>query len=145
MDEHFGSTADCRPSQRSWWFLFIALVGLLAGILVYRRDDIANLFAETPRGRGERVALEGIPKTPVADGFRPQVVVRPFEPITDVPVATAEEVSDPNFHFTIDDNELVLGVKVGDEARAYPINALTGPSREIINDTLGGVPIAATW
>ena len=31
------------------------------------------------------------------------------------------------------------------QARAYPINMLTGPSREIINDVLGGVPIAATW
>jgi hypothetical protein len=41
--------------------------------------------------------------------------------------------------------ELVLGVVVKGEARAYPINMLTGPRREIINDTLGGRPIAATW
>jgi len=43
------------------------------------------------------------------------------------------------------DNELVLGLELNGEARAYPINMLTGPSREIINDTLGGIPIAATW
>ena len=38
-----------------------------------------------------------------------------------------------------------LGVEVGGEARAYPINMLSGPNREILNDTLGGRPIAATW
>ena len=43
------------------------------------------------------------------------------------------------------DNELVLGVVIGSEARAYPINQLTGPHREIINDRLGGQAIAATW
>ncbi len=41
--------------------------------------------------------------------------------------------------------ELVLGVGVGNASRAYPINMLTGPSREILNDTLGGRAIAATW
>ena len=28
---------------------------------------------------------------------------------------------------------------VGKAARAYPINMLTGPQREIINDRLGGI------
>jgi hypothetical protein len=42
-------------------------------------------------------------------------------------------------------NELVLGVVVEGKARAYPINMLTGPRREIINDELGGKAIAATW
>ena len=42
-------------------------------------------------------------------------------------------------------NELVLGVVVNGKARAYPINMLTGPAREIINDQLGGAAIAATW
>jgi hypothetical protein len=42
-------------------------------------------------------------------------------------------------------NELVLGVEVKGEARAYPINMLSGPNHEILNDTLGGRPIAATW
>ncbi len=42
-------------------------------------------------------------------------------------------------------DELVLGVAHGDEFRAYPLNMLTGPNREIINDTLGGEEIAVTW
>ena len=43
------------------------------------------------------------------------------------------------------DNELVIGVEIDGQARAYPINQLTGPSREIINDVLAGTAIAATW
>ncbi len=45
----------------------------------------------------------------------------------------------------VDDSELVLAVRIGDQARAYPINMLNGPTREIINDELGGRSIAATW
>ena len=45
----------------------------------------------------------------------------------------------------LDPAELVLGVVIGDQARAYPINMLTGPHREIINDTINRRPIAATW
>jgi hypothetical protein len=40
---------------------------------------------------------------------------------------------------------LVLGVTIGKASRAYPINMLTNPTREIINDKLGGKNIAATW
>ncbi|MBI1903723.1 MAG: DUF3179 domain-containing protein [Planctomycetes bacterium] len=72
--------------------------------------------------------------------FAPQVVVQPFPPIVDAPVIAARKVSSQ-----VHDNELVLGVVVNGEARAYPINMLTGPMREIINDKLGGRAIAATW
>ena len=73
--------------------------------------------------------------------FRPQVVIRrPFPPITDIPVMSAAEADRQ-----LRPAELVLGVTVGEHARAYPINMLTGPRREIINDELGGAAIAATW
>ena len=41
------------------------------------------------------------------------------------------------------DHEPVLGVHDGERARAYPLWYLDG--HEIVNDTLGDVPIAATW
>ncbi|HSD29359.1 MAG TPA: DUF3179 domain-containing (seleno)protein [Vicinamibacteria bacterium] len=43
------------------------------------------------------------------------------------------------------DDDLVLGIVVGGEARAYPINLMWEPQNEVLNDTLGGEPIAATW
>jgi len=45
----------------------------------------------------------------------------------------------------LEDGELVLGVVINDEVRAYPVNYMMGPANEIVNDTLGGEPIAPTW
>jgi len=72
--------------------------------------------------------------------FNPRNLMKPFRAIVNAPFITADEVTDQ-----VTDNELVLGVVVNGAARAYPINMLTGPRREIINDTLGGQHIAATW
>ena len=73
------------------------------------------------------------------DNYNPrQVIPKPMRAIVNPPVVKASRA-------TIKDNELVIGVAVSGEARAYPINQLTGPRREIINDTLGGTAIAATW
>ncbi len=72
--------------------------------------------------------------------FSPFQVVPPFPAITNAPVMLASEITGE-----VTDRELVLGVTVNGESRAYPINMLTGPDREIINDVLGGTAIAATW
>lgn len=41
------------------------------------------------------------------------------------------------------DSDQILGVVIGGESRAYPIPFLSW--HEIVNDTVGGMPIAATW
>lgn len=43
------------------------------------------------------------------------------------------------------DDDMVLGVAIGREARAYPVNLMWEPENEVLNDTLGGAPITATW
>ena len=42
-------------------------------------------------------------------------------------------------------DELVLGVEIGLACRAYPLNMLSGPDHECLNDELGGEAIAVTW
>ena len=42
----------------------------------------------------------------------------------------------------VQDPTFVLGVRIGKQARAYPIHAL---GFELLNDTLGDTPIAASW
>lgn len=77
----------------------------------------------------------------MADDFKPRTVIRrPFSTITKFPILKAKEADNK-----IGGAELVLGVVVNKQARAYPINMLTGPQREILNDTLGAKAIAATW
>ena len=40
-------------------------------------------------------------------------------------------------------DERVLGVSINGDHRAYPLNLLS--RHEIVNDTVGGVPVAVTW
>lgn len=95
---------------------------------------------------GPAIAVSLLVKTqssfaqPTPRDFRPVRVLEALPAITDAPVQRASEVGG-----VLNPDELVVGVTIGDESRAYPINMLTGPSREIINDTLGGQAIAATW
>jgi|TARA_B100000959_G_scaffold279329_1_gene339275 hypothetical protein len=84
--------------------------------------------------------VAGIPFPSSADEFNPRQVVKAFPAITDPRIVTVGEAG----RF-VEGNELVLGVVIGEQARAYPINMLTNPTREIINDRLGGSAIAATW
>lgn len=72
--------------------------------------------------------------------FRPRRVVRSFPAIVMPDAIPADRVIDQ-----VRDEELVLGVTIDNVSRAYPINMLTRPTREIINDKLGGRAIAATW
>ncbi len=90
------------------------------------------------------VYVVGEQVTPFAMGqqdFKPRVVIpNAFPAITDPNIVSVEE-ADGNLLPA----ELVIGVVVEGKARAYPINMLTGPRREIINDQLAGTAIAATW
>lgn len=72
--------------------------------------------------------------------YDPQQVVPAYPAIIRPTFVTAKQAADK-----IAPNELVLGVAINGKTRAYPINMLTGPQREIFNDELGGTAIAATW
>ena len=72
--------------------------------------------------------------------FQPVTLMKPLPAIVDAPIKTREEMDGK-----INGEELVLGVTINGSSRGYPINMLNGPRREIINDTLGGKAIAATW
>lgn len=45
----------------------------------------------------------------------------------------------------IDDGDLVMGVVIAGEPRAYPVNYMNGPYNEVVNDELGGQAIAPSW
>ncbi len=43
------------------------------------------------------------------------------------------------------DGDMVMGVVIEGEARAYPVNYMNGPYNEVVNDTLGGRAITPSW
>jgi hypothetical protein len=107
--------------------LWVGLAALVAAMLWW--------LARTPRltepaavlTSDESVALAAmnrlLPRDAIAPIYRPRFV------------AAAQARLRPD--------ELVLGVAINGEAKAYPITILN--SREMVNDTAGGVPILATW
>jgi|SRR5712692_4067011 len=62
----------------------------------------------------------------------------------ELPLKTATRTVD-RARAVLKDNEIVLGVVVDGRARAYPVNLMWSPENEIVNDTLGETPIAASW
>jgi hypothetical protein len=66
--------------------------------------------------------------------------------IDDIPAIFASDnlfidVEDGNREW--DQEELVIGLKINGDSRAYPVRLLS--SHEIVNDTVGGQPVAVTW
>lgn len=96
---------------------------------------IVWLLARTPRTIGPAdVMTSGEPEALSAmDRLLPRDAIAPIYRPRFVAAAQARLRSD----------ELVLGVAINDEARAYPITILN--RREMVNDEVGGVPILATW
>ena len=87
-----------------------------------------------------------------ADPFRITSIVengKRYEVMTILPKDAIRAIFSPNF-FTTEgainqyrDTDLVIGVSIGDEHRAYNVAYLSG--HEIVNDVVGGKPIAVTW
>lgn len=75
------------------------------------------------------------------DEFAPMVIVTKQLPA--LKNLAAQSASDADL--ILREDELVLGIEINGRARAYPINMLTGSTRQIINDELDGVSISATW
>ena len=69
------------------------------------------------------------------------VTLLPFDAIPSIDEPRFYDVDQANQEY--EDHELVIGVAVEGEARAYPIDLLS--RHEIVNDTIAGHPIAVTW
>ena len=68
--------------------------------------------------------------------FSPMIPFDGIRPVYNPEFANADEAG-------LDDRELVMGVAINGQAKAYPITVLR--SREMVNDELGGTPILVTW
>ena len=69
------------------------------------------------------------------------VTVRPRDTIPAILKPAFARVEDASEWMESD--ESILGVEIGGDARAYPINVLS--RHEVVNDVVGGTPVAVTW
>jgi hypothetical protein len=72
-----------------------------------------------------------------------------YEIITLLPKDAIPAIDDPTFLTAVEADEeyepeeLIMGVFINDEARAYSVSHLS--THEIVNDTVGGRKISVTW
>ena len=110
--------------------LEVVAIGVLGVVLVaWRTFSVLNYRTDA-----------GLPEPIHVGNLEVVSVGRALPAVTEFSVLSVREAASE-----LNPDELVLGVEVKGEARAYPINMLSGPNHEILNDTLGGRPIAATW
>ena len=75
-----------------------------------------------------------IPYEEIISGGPPKDGIPSIDHPSFVPIGEAHDLAP---------HEPVISVHIGDEARAYPLRIMIW--HEIVNDALGGVPIAVTW
>jgi hypothetical protein len=78
----------------------------------------------------------------------PAADLRPDEIVTVLPKDAIPAILTPRFGDSksspwLSSRDLVVGVEIGGDSRAYPVATLS--HHEIVNDTVGGQPIAVTW
>ena len=118
-----------RPLRRkSSFVLLAAAAGLGAGYLVLFQSA-APLDKPIP-----------FPPPPIRNGFELVSVLPPdaIQAILD-PVLISAEVVAPEMN----SDERVIGIVINGDARAYPVTVLS--AHEIVNDVVGGEPVAITW
>lgn len=90
--------------------------------------------------------------SPTIETFAPAPAATPVSPddlVSVLPRDAIEAIDDPQFDSAEDaraymrPDEQVIGLALNDDVRAYPINVLS--RHEVVNDVVGGVPVAVTW
>lgn len=102
-------------------------------------DTPPKVVSQTSISAGSR-GTQAPPKAGDGRLARVRQIAEPLPAVTEVPVVPAHAAGDK-----LADQEFVLGVIVGSEARAYCLNMLADPNRELLNDELGGDPIVIAW
>ena len=140
--------------------LIAAGIGAVAAVAVLRSDSAPSLEAERPVARSTAAGVgEGAtppsaptprdaPLVEARDSLR-STTVGGFELVSIAPYDAIQAIDDPVFLSAAEADEqllpgdLVLGVSVAGDHRAYGVAFLA--DHEVVNDVIGGVPLAVTW
>ena len=125
---------------KSGYIIAILLVGLVLAVLLL------------PQIRGSLLKLRSktvtVQRTP-GQGGNSGDAVQSFDIITVLGKDGIPSIDNPRFvgpgeaDQQMDSFERVLGVSINGDNLAYPLNMLS--RHEIVNDTVGGKPVAVTW
>lgn len=114
----------------------------------------ADASKEAPVAKAEEPSsIPSDSASPVVPSPTPAPLTNPRVEVPDVSVNWLlsrdgiRPIYDPQFvradEAPLTDDELVIGISINGEAKAYPISVLR--FREMVNDELAGIPILVTW
>ena len=130
----------------------IGFVGFLALAILFVTVPELQQWARRRISSSETVIVPARPADTAAAGAEANSIMEPereYEIITvlgfdAIPAILAPEfVSASEAEASMRPNEQVLVLSLNGEHRAYPITTLS--RHEIVNDVVGGVPVAVTW
>ena len=125
---------------KSGYIIAILLVGLVLAVFL-----LPQIRGSLLKLRSETVTVQ---RTPGQDGSSGDAV-QSFDIITVLGKDGIRSIDNPRFVGPVDADrqmesfERVLGVSINGDHLVYPLNMLS--RHEIVNDTVGGKPVAVTW
>ena len=122
--------------------LLVAVGVVLAVVLLWQADRLIRRMSID----SEPIVVPSSTPGPADGGPKEEleleiVTLLPFDAIPAISnptLITADEADS-----VLDPDEQVMGISINGEQRAYSVRQLS--RHEIVNDTVGGVPLAATW
>ena len=148
-----------RLSRLTLWLAVLLFPALVAAACASGSEGTQESFPPTPtESAASQLDKDVAPAGPMK-GPEPKVAAtfsrpegnkeRELEIIDILPKDGIPSIDNPAFlnandaASQIGQQELVIGVSLNGEHKAYPTAFLS--SHEIVNDTIGGVPVAVTW
>ncbi len=129
---------------------WVVLVAVIVSVALTTWAIMPALLKQRPPGDGTNIESYGFDLSTLlvpASEMSAPMLHRDMVPRLDYPdtltTAQAWAINEEQRGKFLVSNDRIVGVAIDGEARAYPISLLT--VHEIINDTLGGVPIAVTY
>ena len=129
---------------KSGFFIAITLGALVVFVLF-----LPSLRQWWLKVRADEVSITYPLSSPAAGGASSATETRVLKIVTvlgrdGIPAILEPEFIDAKAAFPdMAPDERVLGLSINGDHRAYPLNLLS--RHEIVNDTVGGVPVAVTW
>ena len=142
-------TGGPRRSLRGAWWVVVAVVVFFVLVAVVQIGAVLHSRDRDVIGDGKNPASYGFDLTTLTvspDVLAAAMTKDQLDPLVITRRLTAAQVDSLNGaergKYLVPEDR-VIGVKVGGVARAYPIRVLDW--HEVVNDTIGGVPVAICW
>ncbi len=157
------SSIDRKPDRlftfaSGGWVIVLVLL-MCAALIVWAVAPAVLRLGHRPPGDGKTIESFGFDLSNLAvprEAVVPGMLHRNMVPVMDSPTHSGPDVggppdqrwqtmqrrNDPKYGKYMVSTDLVIGVTINGESRAYPLHVMY--VHEIVNDTLGGAPIAVT-